>query len=53
VGYLMGAVVRVARVASERVARLLRGTRIERSRAEAEYPLTGNDPTGRITTRGV
>jgi hypothetical protein len=32
----------------ERVTALVRKARIERRRAKADYPITGNDPVGRI-----
>jgi hypothetical protein len=38
----------IAFYAGERATALWRKARIERRRAGADYPITGNDPVGRI-----
>jgi hypothetical protein len=47
-GFVVLGAVLVTIYAGERSAALLRRVRIEQRRAKAEYPVTGNDPVGRI-----
>lgn len=47
-GFVFVGAALVAFYAGERVTALVRKATIERRRAKAEYPITGNDPMGRI-----
>ena len=47
-GFVVAAAALVAYYGGERLTALVRRARIERRRAKAEYPITGNDPVGRI-----
>lgn len=47
-GFVVVGAALVAFYAGERITALVRNARIEKRRAKAEYPITANDPVGRI-----
>jgi hypothetical protein len=47
-GIVLAGVALVSFYGGERIIAFVRRARIERRRAAADYPITSNDPTGRI-----